>query len=1642
MKIPLPALCISAMLCLYTSLNAQCPEQAPVYPTPQPGTCGAAESSLSIAPYFDVCQTICLDNTGVGASGQVGDLSCMGGSDANDLWIHAENLYNAVPGYDGSIGLRWVNWPNKATGALPPYVAIHAEVDANLAGTAINVIGINCGDGFIIENAICLPPEQPGQQFYAVAGTFPTLAELDPVVDAQGGIDLDLNDINYWIQFVSSDGGQGEICFEVSTYEAGSLCGDAISLPLSGSAGIMTGSTSGCLCDATVYGGLASTVNNLPVPCGMESASALWYEINATYDCNIISADVSVWGGSDDYNVAILSGVNCPGDNGTNPITGAAVFTPGQTLELGTVVESSACGTAAVTAQSLPAGIYYIYVSGASERPTFTLDVTVEDGATGAGMASSGQNGTNVCSGTTMQVSTSGAVLPLSANGQSVAWFYDENINFNPYNNEGTYAGSGTNNVDLNLPTNTGCDEITIYIKGIVSDDGTSAVANCTAVSNVLNVTVYPEIGTSSVLNQQCLITVAGRCPDFTVNGNAGSDTYTGTAAEDGNTISFIISNGLTDCNETAFETLTCGSTSCAQPSGSAMSICDTNDPFNFYIEVSFTAGSASSYLVTASDGSAIPSNGGTVQLGPFANDNTISVSIDNTEDPSCNLPLGNFTNNCNPLSCPNLTSTTASTSGDVCSGDLVILQATVDQGILGTDYAIQWLVNDEPIPGATVLTYNYDFSTSQNCAPEVQSFSAEITCLTANAAPATNPTMDVSGFVTVYPIPQLGIDFIPDPSGCSVTPIDNCGGLVITNSPVSDPMPGDAAVTVNYTVSLTGAPAGCAATGTYTIECEACGSDAGAGVNATDNVYCDGETFSLATDGATLENGYTIGYAVSTTNPFNNLESTVIDAVNTGNVIGPYTAADVVSLTNGTDYGPGTFYFTPFTSLNLDNSQVLFSQSGSLESSTIFDVESVNITIPEQIYCAGVTEFNITFTATQTSGGGDPIDEISGLFSNGGGSGFNETLSNYSNNPSGQSVYLEISSSFGATVAYSLTVSYAGDYSFPTLCLSCDDVGNSVVVELLPEIILGTPTQPQVCAGEQLDLTSLNPSSNLVGTFNWYDADPNSGGMLITNPSAITPTNGDEYWVLFEADADPTCTASTSLVINTTALPSLNAIPNQPALCLGDVVDLTQLENSISSDPGIFTWYRGNPQTDPFAVQLTSAAAMNQSPAAGTTYVAVFAGTSGCSNQVSTTYTVNNPPQLTPILSQSLCSGAIFDLTSVESNLAGGLIGTFTWYDSNPGTGGTQISDPTNAMPNDGDEYFAVFEDANTNCTNSIGVSFTNLPAPMLNQPATPAALCVGAEVDLTTYEPGIILSPGTFTWYLDGQEVVEPDEVIPTDGQTYVVEFEDALTGCSATTSLTFTVLDNPILNTVSPNPFCGMEMIDLTAYNANVTTDAGTFDWYLGNPQAGGTVINDPTNVIPQNLDDYCALFTAANGCTGIACFTATVFAEVSGVTASFTCNAGLGTLAVDYTSAAGGNGTYQIASNSPNTDGEVLADGTAWTIIIEDSNGCAQAEVLTGTIACPVGLEDVLAQNSLSIYPNPTSNQFQVEFDLLATNMVQLTVQNILGQAVYQTEQTLLNGAYQHSIDMSDLASGVYLLSISVGEERLVKKVVRK
>jgi hypothetical protein len=1643
-------LLLVSALTLLGQVEAQCPQGTTVNVSPQPDNC---QNALNIVPYFTQCRTICLNNTGMANSTGVNNLGCFGGSAPNDLWLKAPNPYNSIAGYDGSLVFRWVDWPNRATGGPTPNMSIHAEV----GGTAGGIISINIdctspaptqSDNFASENVICVNNSN-GEQFYAPAGTIPTVSQIANSGFLPSGISL--SNIEYYMQIATVGGATGPICFEVSPYKQGFVCGDTKNVPLSGNSSSVSGSASGCLCETALNGTMNNALaNNLPIPCGVESPAAAWYQITLPFACNKVDLSLGSWGGTGSYNLVLLSDVVCPGTSSTNPITGATVTNPGATLAPGAIIQASACNGSISTCTPLPAGTYYVYISGATERPTFTLNVNVQNVASTAGSITSPQNNGSVCSGGTAEVNLSGAVLPLSATcGQSIAWYYSTNIAFNPYNGQGTYLGSGTTAQTFTMPTNTGCQPLTYYIKGVVSDNGTTAQAGCQSLTNAVAVTVYPEIGLPTIVNNPCIITVAGRCPSFTVNGQTGSSTYLATFADDGTSRSFTISNGLGACNTVVTETVSC-SGNCVQPTATAVAACNSNDPFNFYINVNFTPGSASSYIIQASDGTQLAaSTAGVYQIGPFANGNTISLSVTNTEDANCNLPLGSYSSFCNPNDCSNLTSAFASTQSGTTSigaNTSILLQATVDQGILNTNFTAQWYMNGVAIPGATFLVYNHTARVSQGCAPEVQVYSVVITCLDPAASPATTTTLNVSsGPITVYPIPVFGVDFYPSPNTCTVAPIDACGGLNIAITPSTNPAVGSGTTTVSYTVSVAGAPAGVAATGTYTIQCPvaACTASAGNGNTPADNNICAGESLQLSTTGTSLPSGYVLGYAVTTTNPFSNLSTAVNTAITQGNILGPYTAASTPSFTNGVDYNAGTYYFVPFTSMQFTQNQVAYQTTGSFSVSAPFQGGSAVITIPQVPYCSGLTQFDITLTVQQTNNTGS-VSAIDGISSNipgisySGGSVTSRNLSsnNFTGNPSGQQITINGSGNlfFGANISYTLTIRYDA-VPFGSRCGSCNDVGNPLTYNLLPAVTLSSIGNIPVCNGNTINLSNAQPSANVAGSYAWFDADPASGATPLASTVVTPASTGSTYWTVFYAAQDSACSDTTSRLFTPTALPSVNPITPPATICAGDVVNLNALNSQVSTAPGTFTWFRGNPQTNQFAVQLPSALASAQQPSNGTTYWCRFTNAAtGCSNYSDVTYTVSPLPALTPpFVSPTVCQDGSYDLTQLEPILTSDA-GLFAWYQGDPDNGGTLVSNTTVNPTSGSSTYCAVFTDDLTQCSNKVCISIDITPLPALTSIPQQAPICSGTVVDLTALEAGMTSAPGTFEWFLGnpattGTPILDPTMVTPVNGNNFFVRFTSSISGCSNTRSTQYTVnptpsvlqptltplcagqsvnlvqiADNlvtssgsyaftrngnaltlgasqnqvpvagdaytftftniqgcsvtqnwnftvnplPTFNAVTPDPLCNASSVDISSYNAQLTSRPGQFTWFTNGTQIA---TNQLGNQVPVDGQTYVVRFRDdTTTCISNDTLAFTVYPVVSGATATYDCN--LNQLQVNLGPASGGSGAgYVVAANSPNSAGQTLANGANWSVIVSDGAGCLQAPI-NGTVSCIV------------------------------------------------------------------------------------------
>ncbi len=85
---------------------------------------------------------------------------------------------------------------------------------------------------------------------------------------------------------------------------------------------------------------------------------------------------------------------------------------------------------------------------------------------------------------------------------------------------------------------------------------------------------------------------------------------------------------------------------------------------------------------------------------------------------------------------------------------------------------------------------------------------------------------------------------------------------------------------------------------------------------------------------------------------------------------------------------------------------------------------------------------------------------------------------------------------------------------------------------------------------------------------------------------------------------------------------------------------------------------------------------------------------------------------------------------------------------------------------------------------------------------------------------------------------------------------------------------------------------------------------------------------------------------------------------------------------------------------------------------------------------LGSENQLAQN-ISLYPVPVNNVLNIQY--INDSKLSVEVINLLGQVVTKAN---VEGGNLHQIDMSELASGVYVVKISSENETFTQQVIKK
>lgn len=134
---------------------------------------------------------------------------------------------------------------------------------------------------------------------------------------------------------------------------------------------------------------------------------------------------------------------------------------------------------------------------------------------------------------------------------------------------------------------------------------------------------------------------------------------------------------------------------------------------------------------------------------------------------------------------------------------------------------------------------------------------------------------------------------------------------------------------------------------------------------------------------------------------------------------------------------------------------------------------------------------------------------------------------------------------------------------------------------------------------------------------------------------------------------------------------------------------------------------------------------------------------------------------------------------------------------------------------------------------------------------------------------------------------------------------------------------------------------------------------------------------------------------------------------------------------------GDGTVLTAPYPTHT---YAAPGTyIVTLTVFDGN-CATTSSQTITVGTVNLDENISGLHDLNIYPNPSTNNFSLEYQLVNPSEVTIEVLSIIGEKIKQvTDGMQLSG--KHVFELSGISSGTYFVRLSANDKIMMQRLVK-
>lgn len=387
----------------------------------------------------------------------------------------------------------------------------------------------------------------------------------------------------------------------------------------------------------------------------------------------------------------------------------------------------------------------------------------------------------------------------------------------------------------------------------------------------------------------------------------------------------------------------------------------------------------------------------------------------------------------------------------------------------------------------------------------------------------------------------------------------------------------------------------------------------------------------------------------------------------------------------------------------------------------------------------------------------------------------------------------------------------------------------------------------------------------------------------------------------------------------------------------------------------------------------------------------------------------------LTATGSTSICAGSVVTLDASSSDANS----VYTW--NNGSVGNSQDVNSTGS--------YSVIARSSKGCTatsNVVNVTVNENPTVSITANGS-TSFCTGGSVDITSSQVG-----GN-VWNTNATS----DAITVTSTGDFSLEYTDA-NGCSATSNtISVNVSDSPI-PTISANG--STSICDGTSVSLSAST-ADSYAWTFN-----GTALAETTQSIDATLEGlYAVTVTNADACNGVGTSTPVLISVNSTPTADATFTQTNGSFTVQFLNNSinatsyswdFGDGTTSTSTNPSH----IYATGGNFTVVLTATNGdCSNTFTINLT---SVEVSENVAFEDLMVFPNPTENELNIQFSSFDSGIMNATIFNLAGQVVSAEAFAVNAGNMFHTIDTSNLESGVYFVNLNNNNSNITIRVIKK